>query len=149
MSDAASKKAPKSRGRPFPPGHNGGPGRPAGSRNAATILLDALADGEAAEVLQRVVEAAKGGDMRAAELILARVWAPRKGRPVPFALPSLSSTAADLADALSDVLRAVSDGVLTPDEGQAVAALVEARRKTLELAEIEGRVAALESRVAR
>ena len=142
MSDPASKNAPK---RPFRPGHAGGPGRRAGSRNTATVMLDALAEGEAADVLRRVVEAAKGGDMRAAELVLARVWAPRKGRPVPFPLPPLS-TASNVADALSAALQAVADGVLTPDEGQAVAALIETRRKAIELVEIEGRIAALEAR---
>jgi len=140
----ASNNAPKTRGRPFRPGNPGGRGRPAGSRNRASLMLDALAEGEAADVLRRVVEAARGGDMRACELILARVWAPRKGRVVTFTLPPLS-TASHVADALNAALQAVADGVLTPDEGQAVAALIETRRKALELVEIEGRVAALEA----
>ena len=43
------------------------------------------------------------------------------------------------------ILEAVSKGNITPSEGQALAGLVESHRKTLEMAELESRVAALES----
>jgi hypothetical protein len=67
----------------------------------------------------------------------------RRGRPVRFDLPAVT-TAADLISALGAVLAAVAAGELTPEEGQAVAALVEAKRRAIEITELEGRVAALE-----
>jgi hypothetical protein len=79
----------------FEPGGPGGPGRREGSRNKATLVLDQIADGAGEEILRTMVEAAKGGDMRAAELILSRIWPVRKGRPVSLDLPSIQ-TAADL-----------------------------------------------------
>jgi len=50
---------------------------------------------------------------------------------------------------MSSILAAVASGDLTPIEGQAVAALLEAFRKTLELAQLEQRIAALENRETR
>ena len=73
----------------FRKGQSGNPkGRAAGSRNRVLVALDAIgAEGAEALVLRKTVEAAQGGDMRAAELLLSRVWPARKGRPV--ALPGL------------------------------------------------------------
>jgi hypothetical protein len=44
------------------------------------------------------------------------------------------------------VVRAVGNGLLTPDEGQAVGALLEMQRKAIEVTELEARVAELEER---
>ena len=71
----------------FQPGHPGGPGRPAGSRNKATLALDKIAEDAGQDILKTMVEAAKGGDMRAAELVLQRIWPVRKGRPLSLSLP--------------------------------------------------------------
>lgn len=139
----ASKDGRKKRGRPFEPGWKGGPGRPAGSRNAATLLLDQMADGAANDVLKKMIEAAKGGDMRAAELILSRVWPVRKGRPVSLDLPAIKS-AGDVVTALSTVAESVAAGALTPDEGQAVAAVLETKRRAIETVDHENRIKALE-----
>ena len=43
-------------------------------------------------------------------------------------------------------VRAVGNGLLTPDEGQAVGALLEMQRKAIEVTELEARVAELEER---
>jgi hypothetical protein len=53
----------------FQIGISGNPnGRKAGSRNKATLLLEALLDGEAEAVTRTVIEKAKAGDMGAARL---------------------------------------------------------------------------------
>lgn len=96
-------------------------------------------------MLRAVVTAAKGGDLRAAEILLRRIWPERKGRPVRLALPAMES-AADLASALGVVAGAVGAGELSPEEGQAVAAILDAQRRALETADLEQRVAALEMR---
>jgi hypothetical protein len=62
-------------------------------------------------------------------------------------LPSIEG-AADLTAALGAVLDAVSRGEITPDEGQCVAALIEARRKAHETLDLEARISALEQRAA-
>ena len=130
-------------GRPFEPGNPGGPGRPQGSRNRATLALDALATGEADEVLRKTVELAKSGDLRAAEIILSRVWPLRKGRAVTFDLPSLDSSSGVLAT-LRSVFEATARGELTPDEAALVGNLLEANRKAIETIQFEERISRLE-----
>ncbi len=142
--DPASKNGKKSRGRPFEPGHPGGPGRPAGSRNRATLILDAIADEEAAEILRTTLEKAKGGDLRAAEIILSRVWPQRKGRTVTFDLPSVNNVEGVLT-ALNSVLDATAKGELTPDEAHMIGSLLEIQRKSIETVEIEQRLSKLEA----
>jgi len=144
MSDATNNPE-KPRGRPFEPGNPGGPGRPAGSRNKATLALDKIADGEAEAVLRKTIETAKGGDLRACELILSRVWPARKGRPIALALPD-ATDAAGVSLALAKVIEAVGVGEITTDEAQAIAAVLETRRRSLELVDFERRVTALEAR---
>jgi hypothetical protein len=134
----------KARGRPFRPGQSGNPqGKPRGVRNRATRLLDKMAETDAVDVLGAVISRAKKGDVTAAGMIMARVWPPRKGRQVAFDLPPLR-TAADLASALGSIAQAIGAGILSPEEGQAVGAVLEMQRKALELTELERRIAALE-----
>ena len=140
---AASKKAGKTRGRPFEPGNPGGPGRPVGSRNKATLALDQIADDAGKAILEKMVEAAKDGDLRAADLVLSRIWPARKGRPISLELPKID-TAADLVAGLGRVADAVAAGDITPDEGQAVSAVLETKRRAIETLELETRITALE-----
>src|SRR4051812_17278078 len=123
----------------------GNPGRPRGSRHEALRALDAIGTEGAAEVLRAVVEAAKGGDLRAADILLRRLWPERKGRPVAVELPPLDG-ARGVAAALGAVAEAVAGGDLSPEEGQAVAAVLETQRRAIETAELEARIAALETR---
>ena len=134
------------RGRPFKPGESGNPaGRPAGSRNRVLVALDAIGAEGAEAVLRKTVEAAQGGDMRAAEVILSRVWPARKGRPVALSgIPSITSPG-DLVRALGAVAQAVTDGTITPEEGQAVASVLEAQRRAVETADLAARIEALEA----
>ncbi len=144
--DDAETTAPKQRGRPWPKGASGNPaGRPPGARHEALKALDAIGSDGAAEVMRAVVDAAKGGDMRAADILLRRLWPERKGRPVTLDLPALT-TAAGVADALAAVATAVAAGEVSPEEGQAVAGILETQRRAIETAELEARIAALEAR---
>ena len=132
----------------FKPGNPGGPGRREGSRNKATLLLDALADGEAETILSKQIEKAKEGDQRAAEFILGRAWPARRGRPVSIDLPPIE-TAADLVKALGVVANAVAVGELSPEEGDAVASILDAKRRAIETTDVLTRIEALERERAR
>ena len=64
----------------FRPGQSGNPnGRPKGSRNAATLALESLLDGEAEALTRKAVELALAGDIAALRLCLDRILPPRKG----------------------------------------------------------------------
>lgn len=102
---------PKKRGR-WKPGESGNPkGRPPGAGEVAK--LRASIAGHVPEIIGQLVEAAKGGDVQAARLLLERVLPPMK--PTELAVPL-----------------ALPDGSLT-DQGRAVLAAVvhELRRRGL------------------
>lgn len=146
MTDHAETTDPKVRGRPWQPGQSGNPaGRPKGARHVALVALDAIGAAGAETVLQAVVRAAEGGDMRAADILLRRLWPERKGCPVALDLPPMQ-TATDLAEGLGAVAAAVAGGEISPEEGQAVAAVLEAQRRAIETADLERRITLLESK---
>lgn len=147
MSDDVAKTAPKQRGRPFQKGQSGNPsGRPAGSRNKASLLLAELIDGEGEDIVRAMIDAAKGGDVAAGRCLMDRLVPPRKDRPVSFTLPDLE-TAADAPKALAAITAAVAVGDLTAGEAADLAGLVEKFARTIETADLELRVAKLEEKI--
>ena len=65
----------------FKPGQSGNPdGRPKGARNATTMALEALLDGQANALTQKAIDLALTGDMAALRLCLDRILPPRKDR---------------------------------------------------------------------
>ena len=104
-----------------------------------------LLEGQAEALTQRAVELALAGDTTALRLCLERIAPPQKDNPVRFAMPRMA-TACDAAEAAAAVLQAVSSGELTPSEGAMVMGLVDSYRRTLEVSELEARMAALDGR---
>ena len=122
---------------------DGNAGRPKGSRNKATIAIDSLLEGQAEALTQNAISKALDGDSIALRLCMDRIAPPMKDKPVIFPLPRMHS-AMDASEAAGSVLRAVSDGELTPIEATRVMGLIENFRRTLELTDIENRMKALE-----
>lgn len=139
-----TKNEDKTKPQTFKPGNPGGPGRSVGSRNTATLILDAMADGEAETVLRQVLNAAKSGDLKAADIILSRIWPAKKGRPVRLDLPAIK-TPTDILAALAAVVDATGKGEITTDEAAAVAGVLELKRRAIETVDIESRLSRLES----
>ncbi|APT48426.1 hypothetical protein BSA145_21410 (plasmid) [Bacillus safensis] len=81
---------------------------------------------------------------QALEALGKRIWPERRGKPVRFALLEIK-TAADIVPALAAVAQAVANGSLTPEEGQAVAGVLETQRKAIETVDLEARIAAMEA----
>lgn len=121
----------------------GNAGKPRGTRHKATQAVLGLLEGQAEALTQRAVEMALGGDSTALRLCLERLAPPRKDAAVSFALPQMS-TASDAVAASGAVLQAVSEGDLTPTEAVQVMGLIDSFRRTLEITELEARLAALE-----
>jgi hypothetical protein len=145
LSQAAENTAQKQRrGRPFAKGRSGNPkGRPAGARNRATIIAQALLDGQAEALAAKAVEMALSGDGAALRLCLERLVPPRREAPVSVKLPGLAK-AADAAAAMAEIIKAAGAGDIFLGEAIAFATLLDAYRKTIETAELERRIAALE-----
>ncbi len=134
------------RGRPFDKGHSGNPaGRPAGSRNKATLAAEALLDGQSAALTQMAVDRAFAGSDLALRLCLDRILAPRRERTVRFALPPVRS-AADLAATLEAITAAVADGELTTGEAFELSQVVQTFINAIEASDFERRLQLVESR---
>ncbi len=128
----------------FPEGVSGNPaGRPPGRKNATTLALEELLDGEAQAITRKAIEEAKGGNHHAMKLVLDRILPMRRGRPVPFELPEVEG-AADVTRAHGAVLKACASGTLTPEEGAMIASILDAKRRSIEVEEIVRRLAVLE-----
>lgn len=128
----------------FKPGQSGNPaGRPKGSRNATTVVLENLLDGQATALTQKAIDLALDGDMAALRLCMDRILPPRKDRPVTFDLPPIKN-AGDAAAVTSAVLSAVASGEITPADAGEIGKLVEAYVKAFETAELAERLERLE-----
>ena len=148
MAETAARKQ-RGPGRRFQPGNSGNPaGRPVGCRNATTLAVEALLDGEAEAITRRVVNAALEGDLTAIKMVLDRVAPARKSRPVMIDIPP-TVDARGVALAQATLVASVAGGEITPDEGMALSGLLEARRKAIETEELAARLQHLEAAVKR
>jgi ferritin-like protein len=131
----------------FQKGASGNPkGRPKGSKNQATLLAIAALEGELDAVVRKVIEAAKGGDMVAARLVVDKLIPAAKTRPMAFQLPTLADISG-CRQAQASVIAAVAAGDLLPDEGEQLSTLIEHQRKGLEAETILVRLTAIEERL--
>ena len=124
------------------PGQSGNPaGRRPGSGRVAH-LRETIAE-HVPEIIARLVEAAKGGDVQASRLLLERVLPPV--RPVeettPLELPDGTLTEQGRA-----VMVAVAAGELAATQGAALLASLGTLAKLTEADELERRIEALEAR---
>ena len=143
MADETIRKQ-RGPGRPFKPGVSGNPsGRPRGSRNKTTVLVEKLLADDAEAVARSVIVAARAGDMAAARIVLDRLCPVRRDQPIEIDLPSITG-ASDALAAMGVVLDAVAEGSLTPSEGEAVSTLLDRYLRAIEINDLETRISRLE-----
>jgi hypothetical protein len=131
------------KGRPFQPGNKFGRGRPRGSRNQASLAAQALMDSHSEPLIRKCLVMALQGDAAAMRLCMERVLSPRREQPVRMKTPRIK-TAAELSQALEEVLKSVACGRLTPGEAQVIASILESRRQVIATEEFEQRLRLLE-----
>lgn len=129
----------------FVKGQSGNPrGKPKGVRHATTQISYALMEGNLAEVLATVIERAKSGDMAACRMIVDKVLPNTKDRPITLHLPPITDLDG-VGKAQAKILQAVATGDITPNEGEKIASIVEARRRSIETIDLEARISRLET----
>jgi Family of unknown function (DUF5681) len=146
LEPSAEQSAQKQRGRPFEPGQSGNPnGRPKGARNRVTRAVEALIDGKGEALGAKAVEKALQGDSPMLRALLSTLVPPQRERTVEFELPKIES-AADAVKASSAVIAACAAGELSPHEARQIMELISTHVRTIEVAELEARVAVLEKK---
>jgi hypothetical protein len=121
----------------------GNPGKPKGTRNRATQLVEKLLSKDIKKVVEVVKAAALNNDLVACKLILDRLAPPPRGRLVNFDLPAITS-AADAELAISAILAACAAGRLTVDESDKLAAVVTRKAEATHMRLVEERLRRLE-----
>jgi hypothetical protein len=131
----------------FRKGESGNPdGRPPGSRNKATLLIEKLLDDGAKDIATKAIELAKNGDSTALRLCLDRIAPARRDRHIAFKLPKLEKPEHAIAAAAA-IVEAVANTELTPSEAAEMMKLVEGYTRILEAEDHEQRLRALEGQL--
>lgn len=127
----------------FKPGESGNPkGKAPGTRHKATMLSQALFDGECETLTRKIIELAKGGDLQALKVCVDRLCPPMKAQsaPVQVDLPATESIT-DMANAF---IKAAADGQLPPDVAAQLVSAVGTLARVVEIDELKERLSALE-----
>ena len=126
----------------FAPGNQAAVGRK--PQSTLTKKLREQVGPEWDAIVSAVILAAKGGDMRAVEILATRVAPPEKavGPCIRLDIPP----EIDHAERARRIVQAVVDGHLPPDQGKVVMDLISQSVQLTELQEMEQRIAQLEQR---
>ncbi len=132
------------RGRPFEPGNEFGRGRPRGSRNKKTLILQELLEEHAPALMRKSLVMALQGDVPLLRLFLDRKL-PRPSDSAKIGrLPM--GTIEEVLQAHETVLRKLASGQLTPVQARQINSLLETCRELIETQDLVRRVRALEQR---
>src|SRR5262249_20869428 len=130
---------------PFQKGESGNPtGRPRGSRNRATLLMENLLADDAEAIGRKAIAMAKQGDMAAIILCMDRLAPARKGEPGAFDLPPLGKAPGRVA-AAATIVAAVAAGELTPSEAAELAKVIDVYVRAIETKAFDERLTKLEA----
>jgi hypothetical protein len=131
------------RGRPFKPGNKFGRGRPRGSRNKKTILIEELLAENSQSLVRKALELAHQGDVSMLRFLLDRVLPRPKEEPIKIG-PLPMATPEELLQAQAKVTQALTSGQITLNQAEQIFALIENVRRLLETQNLEQRVRNIE-----
>jgi hypothetical protein len=130
----------------FSKGASGNPsGRPRGSPNKARLLMEALLEGEAQELIRKVIDLAKDGDTQALRLCLDRLMPAARDRAVVFDFPPIQSLE-DIPLAMTSIMTAISEGRITPPEGELLSHILADYARIITTQDVERRLQKLEEK---
>jgi hypothetical protein len=120
-------------------------GRPAGSRNKSTVVLEQMLEGERERIMRKLIDLALDSDVTAIRLCMDRLLPPRKDRPVQLDLPPIQ-TMEQVSIAMGRVFQAIAEGQITPGEGETLVKLLAVQKEVIATAELEPRMEKLEEK---
>ncbi len=130
----------------FMPGASGNPrGRPRGSQNKMTVIFKEVIGQDAKDMAEVLKRKAMGGDMRALQLIVDRIFPAPKDAPseISEALPNVT-TPAEALEFLGVVMRSVGRGEISPSQAKDLTQVVSIFIAALEVVDLAKRVEAIE-----
>lgn len=109
--------------------------------------MEAVLEQGADQLINKAMTMALEGDMTAMRLCLERLLPARKDRVVQLELPPIG-TAQQNSKAVSAIFNAVSDGQITPAEGETIAKILAAQTTIFQAEELENRLKQVENHIA-
>jgi len=118
----------------FAPGSSGNPaGKKPGTRNRATILREALAEGEGIAAARIVIDKALAGNAVAARFVIGLLMPRPRDRAIELDLPDTRG-ASDVLAASNATVQAMAAGAITPQEALTVTRVLDFRLKAVKAA---------------
>lgn len=146
MTDLADNTTKIQRGKPFEKGQSGNPaGRPKGSRNKASFIVQSMLEGEAEDIAKKLVEMAKQGEMQAIKMIIERLLPPLKELPFNG---DLQLDSGNIAEDYNNLLEDIAAGEITLSEAKELADILEGKRKAIETLEVKAKLDELKNLIA-
>jgi Family of unknown function (DUF5681) len=109
----------------FRKGQSGNPaGRPPGSRNRATSMVQNLLEGAAENIAKRAAQLAEEGNVAAIRICMNRLSPVSQHNPVAFELPPIHSPQ-DCLRATSTILTGIASGDIAPSAALQIARLID------------------------
>jgi hypothetical protein len=134
------------RGKPFELGNTFGRGRPKGRRNNTTIVAQRLLEEYSEPIIRKCIVDALKMDGPSRRICMERIFPPQRDAFINMKLPR-TFTAQDVDKAAEQVVHAVATGLVSPTAGATLAHVLELRRRAIETAELQLRIAKLEEDV--
>jgi hypothetical protein len=123
----------------FKPGQSGNPKGKPKDKTPATLLRKSIAD-DMPEIIQTLVNLAKGGDVAAAKVLIDRCCPVLKPQAMTINLPTNGS----LAEQGNEIIKATMSGQIPPDIGSQLITALAAQAKIIEIDELTKRIELLE-----
>jgi hypothetical protein len=115
----------------FVPGRSGNPlGKKPGTRNRATLLREALKDGEDGAVARVIIDKALSGNSVAARFVIGLLIPRARDRAIELDLPE-GARAGELVAAANATVQAMAKGEITPEEALTVTRVLDFRLKAV------------------
>jgi hypothetical protein len=116
----------------FAIGHPGGPGRPRHPISTAAQDLDRIGTEAAQELLRLILDRARQGNLKAADMVLQRIWPARRNRPVDMEVP-FGSALPNLLPEHAALAVAMMSGEISPQDAQAATRVLQALQSQVPL----------------
>ena len=129
----------------YKPGQSGNPdGKKPGTISKRTQLAKLL-EPHATDLINKAVELARNGDVNALRLCIERLLPKAKSETISMSLPNIDYTKVPALLVLgAEIIHAISNQELTPEQGKTLTSVIETQRKTIETGELANRVDEIE-----
>jgi hypothetical protein len=129
----------------FKPGNKMALGRPTGSQNRITLMLEKIGEDASKECMEKMVELGLQGDVVALKFVLERILQPpRRGYRITLPMPAIESMD-DVGEAMKILIASMAAGYISFEESNIGMSSLEKKMKFIETQDLVPRVERMEA----